>query len=314
MKKSILLVALTCSFSGVFAQDLTSKKGEPILPEAGDWAISMNADPFFTYLGNAFNGSINHAGPNTGFLGNQTIVGKKFIDEKNAYRLILRVGFTSINDKNMVIDDKQTGQTFSFPEVQGRVEDKRSIKNTNIGLGVGKEMRRGKTRLQGFYGADAMIWMSMRSVKYKYGNIMSDATVASTTGSATTTNPTTTDFNTVLPGGGFASGGKTTRQTKVSDGLTFGIGVRGFIGAEYFLLPKISIGAEYGLGLGFQLTTKGKIVTEEQGGTPNSVAEVERQSAGSSRLGLDTDINQGNLFGFAGGTLGSASLKVTFHF
>ncbi len=315
MKKSILLVALTCGFTGAFAQDLTSKKGEPILPEAGDWAISMNADPFFTYLGNAFNGSSNHAGPNTNFMsGVQTIVGKKFIDEKNAYRAILRVGFQSIGQKNLVLNDAQNGQTFSFPEVQGRVEDKISVKNTNIALGVGKEMRRGKTRLQGYYGADAMIWVSMHSVKYKYGNVMSADNSASTSGDTKTTTPTTTDFSKPLVGGGYTSGAVVKRDIKGSDGLTLGLGVRAFIGAEYFLLPKISIGAEYGWGLGFQMTTKGKTITQEQGGTPNAVAEIERKTAGNSAFGVDTDINQGNLFGFAGGALGSASLKVTFHF
>jgi hypothetical protein len=314
MKKSILLVALTCGISGVFAQDLTSKKGEPILPEAGDWAISMSADPIFTYLGNAFNGTQNHAGPNTNFLGNQTIIGKKFIDEKNAYRVIVRLGFNAITDKNLVVDDAQAGSTISFPDQPNRLEDKRSVKNTHIGLGLGKEMRRGKTRLQGYYGADAMIWLSSMSSKYTYGNIMSDANVASTTGSATTTTPTTTDFTKFDPDGTFKEGPVATRPIKQKTGLTFGIGVRGFIGAEYFILPKISVGAEYGWGLGFQLSTKGRVTTEEQGGTPNAVAEIERETAGSSRFGFDTDINQGNIFGFGNAASGTATLRVSFHF
>jgi len=192
MKKSIFIVALTLGALGTNAQDLTSKKGEPILPESGDWAISMSADPLFTYLGNAFNGSQNHAGPNTNFLGNQTIIGKKFIDEKNAYRVIVRVGFTSKTNKNLVINDAQTGSTINFPDQQEKVTDKQSIRNTNIALGVGKEMRRGKTRLQGYYGAEVMIWVASSSEKYKYGNLMSEANVSSTDGSTQTTTPTTT--------------------------------------------------------------------------------------------------------------------------
>ena len=314
MKKSILVVALTCGISGAFAQDLTSKKGEPILPEAGDWAISMSADPIFTFLGNAFNGSQNHAGPNTNFLGNQTIIGKKFIDEKNAYRVIVRLGFNNVSNKNLVIDDAQTGSTINFPEQQGRVEDKRSLKRTSVALGLGKEMRRGKTRLQGFYGADAMIWMSGGSTKYKYGNVMSDANVASTTGSTQTTTPTSTDWTKPNPDGSYASAMVAKRSIAEKQGLVFGIGVRGFIGAEYFLLPKISVGAEYGWGLGFQLQTKGKTTVEQGGGTPNTVAEIETEVAGNSRFGFDTDINQGNIFGFGGGASGNASLRVTFHF
>ncbi len=314
MKKSILGVVLAFGVSGAFAQDLTSKKGEPILPEAGDWAISMSADPIFTFLGNAFNGTQDHAGPNTSFLGQQTIIGKKFIDEKNAYRVIVRLGFTSVNNKNLVIDDAQTGSTINFPDQQARVEDKRSQKNTHVALGLGKEMRRGKTRLQGYYGADALIWVSAASTKYKYGNVMSDANVASTTGSTQTTTPTSTNWTVINPDGSFGTTAAASRPIKQKDGLVFGIGVRAFIGAEYFLLPKISVGAEYGWGIGYQLKTKGKVTTEEGGGTPNSVAEIEREVAGASTFGFDTDINQGNIFGFGNGASGTATLKVTFHF
>jgi len=35
MKKSVLGLALAFGVSSAFAQDLTSKKGEPILPEVG---------------------------------------------------------------------------------------------------------------------------------------------------------------------------------------------------------------------------------------------------------------------------------------
>jgi hypothetical protein len=47
MKKSVFMIALAFGVSSAFAQDLTSKKGEPILPEAEDWAISMDARSYF---------------------------------------------------------------------------------------------------------------------------------------------------------------------------------------------------------------------------------------------------------------------------
>jgi hypothetical protein len=309
MKKSVLVIALAFGVSGAFAQDLTSKKGEPILPEAEDWAISMNVDPIFQFIGNAFSGStaVNGA-PGVNWLNsNQTIIGKKFIDDKNAYRVLVRLGFNSQSFKNFVSDDALTTLP-SFPEQAGEVEDKFKMSNSNIAIGVGKEMRRGKTRLQGFYGADAMIWISSSKMKWEYGNTMS-----ATSGSGTTTNPTSTSWNTST---GAVTGevGTSNRPIMSKSGMTFGIGVRAFIGAEYFILPKIAIGAEYGWGLGFQMMGKGKVTTEEQGGSPNQVAEIERESAGSSKFGIDTDLNQGGMFGFMGSNTGSASLKVTFHF
>ena len=316
MKKIILaVVGLTLGAFGAFAQDLTSRKGEPILPEAGDWAISMSADPIFTYLGNAFNGSQNHAGPNTNFLGSQTIIGKKFISEKSAYRLIVRLGFTSKTNKNLVINDAETGSTINFPDQQGKVQDKQSIRNTNIALGIGKEMRRGKTRLQGYCGADAMIWMSSASIKYKYGNRMSESDVSSTIGDAKTTKPTTTVFD--MEKDSMYVQALSKRTLKTSEGVTFGLGVRAFIGAEYFILPKISIGAEYGWGIGFQVQANGKELVEQggfSGGSVYSVAEIQTETAGKTTFGADTDINRGTIFGFGGGASGTATLKVTLHF
>ena len=308
MKKSVLVIALALGVTGAFAQDLTSKKGEPILPEAEDWAISLDATPIFTYVGNAFNGTASNGGPGVNWLnGNQTIIGKKFIDEKNAYRVLVRLGFTNQTFKNMVADNSIVTPAV-FPAQDAEVEDKFKMRNTNIAIGVGKEMRRGKTRLQGYYGADAMIWISSSSNKMEYGN-----TMAATVGAGTTPTPTSTTWNTTT-GGVTSEGALGTRTLSTKSGMTFGIGVRGFIGAEYFIFPKMSVGAEYGWGIGYQMSGKGKVVEETTGGTGPTVAEQEYISAGSSKFGFDTDLNQGNIFGFKGSNTGNASLRVTFHF
>jgi hypothetical protein len=320
MKKQVFIIALTFGISGVFAQDLTSKKGEPILPEAGDWAISMNADPIFRFVGNAFNGNTSNAAANTDWLGSShTILGKKFIDEKSAYRVMVRIGYVNQVYKNMVINDAQTGTVFYFPVTQGQVEDKYKHNEMNIGIGAGKEFRRGKTRLQGYYGADVMIWMGSTKDKYQYGNKMAIEDKSTTDGNSTTTTPTTTLWNSNTASADFGTpdsiASTSYRPTVMKSGMTFGVGVRGFIGAEYFLFPKISIGAEYGWGIGYQVTGKGRSSVEtlglnEAGTVVNS--EIDTQTSGSSKFGFDTDINQGNIFGFSGA--GTASLKLTLHF
>lgn len=300
-----MIASLAFGVSSAFAQDLTSKKGEPILPEAEDWAISMDADPIFRFVGNAFNGNTGNAAPGAGFLnGNNTIIGKKFIDEKSAYRVLVRLGYTSISTKAMIGDATVTTAPV-YPEVPKMVEDKWSRNSTNIGIGVGKEFRRGKTRLQGYYGADVMIWISSLTDKYKYGNDLSVGTPAVTVANSTNfgTGNITSD-----------SYGNAARITKNKSGMTFGIGVRGFVGAEYFIFPKISVGAEYGWGIGFQSTGKGKRTVESIGGTTPQVGEIETVTSGSSRFGFDTDLNQGTIFGFRGSNTGSASLRATFHF
>jgi len=309
MKKTVLVIALALGVTGAFAQDLTSKKGEPMLPEANDWAISMNADPIFQFVGNAFSGATaTNSAPGVSWMnGEHTIIGKKFIDEKTAYRALVRIGFTSQSSKAMIAQADVVAAT--YPAAPAMVEDKMAMKNTNIGIGVGKEWRRGKTRLQGYYGADLMIWLSSSATKYTYGNALS-----TTAGHQIGVSGNTTDFGTNLSTDAY---GYSARTTTSKSGMTFGFGVRGFIGAEYFIFPKIAIGAEYGWGLGFQSAGKGKSSTESLGvnGAGNAeVGTIETVTSGSSKFGIDTDLNQNTIFGFHGSNTGNASLRVTFHF
>jgi hypothetical protein len=317
MKKQILLTACTVISMNIFSQDLTSKKGEPILPEAEDWAVSMNADPVLEFVGNAFNGNTSNNAANTDWLGSShTIVVKKFINEKSAYRIMLRLGYVNQTFKNMVVNDAESGTVFTFPDKQGVVEDKYRHSSSNICIGAGKEWRKGKTRLQGFYGADILFWMGNTKDKYSYGNEMSTVNTSSAGGASTTTTPNSTIWNTDIETAEFGTPDSvvavTSRPTLKKSGTTFGIGVRGFVGVEYFIFPKIAIGAEYGWGIGYQMRGKGREQVQMQGGSPLQVANVDTEIAGESKFGFDTDMNQSRIFGF--NNSGSASLKVTFHF
>lgn len=317
MKKHLSAIAFILVSFNLLSQDLTSKKGEPILPEAEDWAISMNADPVFEFVGNAFNGNTKNTAANTNWLSAaHTIVAKKFINEKSAYRIMLRIGYVNQTYKNMVLNDAESGTIFNFPDKQGQVEDKYRHSSSNICIGAGKEWRRGKTRLQGFYGADILIWMGSSKDKFSYGNEMSNINTSSSGGTATTTSPTSTIWNTEIEEDEFGTADTvaqvTSRPMLRKSGTTFGIGVRGFIGVEYFIFPKIAIGAEYGWGIGYQMRGKGREEEQMQGGSPLQVANVDTEIAGDSKFGFDTDMNQNKIFGF--NNSGSASLKISFHF
>ena len=189
MKKIIFSVFILSALfiANLNAQDvLKSKSGSIILPEKGDWAVSICAHPFLDYFGQFLSNSGGES-PTYDFLNSSNyIAGKYFKDATTAYRANLRIGINSGKslDPN---DPKKTIKTSSM----------------DVTLGAGIEKRRGHTRLQGLYGAQAMINLSSA----KTGDVKS-------------------------PSG-------------------FGLGVQGFIGAEYFILPKISIGGEYGWGLGF---------------------------------------------------------------
>lgn len=278
MRITSLLIAVVFLSVTSFAQDLTSKKGENFLPEEGEWAIGFDATPFLEYVGN-FLGDDNSA-PVVGYLnGVNTIYGKMYTSPTEALRAKARIGFTSSTDKAIVTD---------VTDVTNTVEDERKVSSTIVGLGLGKEYRRGNTRLQGLYGAEAFLWMMNTKTTYGYGNAL---------GSANTLN--TNVFKSGMDG-----------FTEVKSGSTIGVQLRGFVGAEYFIFPKISLGAEYGWGLTFASTGNGESTFEFFNTTDNNVESTTTETAGGSSVSLDSDINNSS----SSGLLGSMNLKMLLHF
>src|SRR5690554_3148610 len=108
MRKTILSIAIILGASSIFAQDLTSKKGENYLPEAGDWAIGIDAVPLLDYIGNIFGKTAdnNHAGniwtPNNPSF---AINGKYFYKDDLAFRGGIRLGF-STNSQTVMVGER----------------------------------------------------------------------------------------------------------------------------------------------------------------------------------------------------------------
>src|ERR1035437_9136773 len=260
MKKSVVALALAFGVTTAFAQDLTSKKGEPILPEAGDWSIGVDAGSFLNYAGNFFGKTGPNTAPGFNFLnGDQTIIGKYFTDEKTAYRAIVRIGMNSQSTSKDVAQVEPSGYVPpNFPGTYPLVTDKKQYKHNFIGLGGGIEMRKGKTRLQGYYGADAMLWFSSAHAAFTYGNALNSNNGAASSYTAGV-GGNTSDFGAsstgTYPTSNVGNGEFGGRILKTSGGSTFGIGVRGFVGVEYFILPKIAIGGEFGWGINYTRTS-----------------------------------------------------------
>ena len=137
-----------------------------------------------------------------------------------------------------------------------------------------------------------------------YGNTMAATTTTTQTASPTSTPWTYTLGSTTATGGAGAASGS--RVTSDKSGKTFGIGVRGFIGAEYFIFPKISVGGEFGWGIGYSMTGASTQKTETTGGTGPAVGTTESKGNKTSSLTLDTDKNW---FG-----TGNATLRLNLHF
>ncbi|MBA3663652.1 MAG: hypothetical protein H0W61_05535 [Bacteroidetes bacterium] len=297
MKKSIALVAVAFGVTSAFAQDLTSKKGEPILPEAGDWGIAIDATPFLNYAGNFFGKTNNNTAPTWNFFTTQqTITGKYFVDAQTAYRGSLRIGFNSNTNRAMVADIAKTAAITAtangYPAAKPMVENTFKHSNTVIGLSGGIEMRKGKTRLQGYYGGEVGILVAMNKDKFTYGNALSATTTPSLNVGVAPADAFTGGNNVTSSNPGINGLQGNARVTERNNGTTFSFGVRGFIGAEYFVLPKMSIGGEFGWGLGISTTGKTKTTYESVGnaGSGNDATgstTIEGSKSGS--FWLDTD-------------------------
>ena len=303
MKKSIALVALAFGVTNAFAQDLTSKKGEPILPEAGDYMIGIDATPFLNYAGNFFGKTTANAAPTFNFMNaNNMIVGKYFKDATTAYRVGIRLGLNNQATKKELVD--VTAPATTFPTLPSMKVDKLNHSQNTIGLTVGLEKRKGKTRLQGFYGADFMLFGSSVKDKYTYGQSVDGVTANLVAVTALNTSNFGTNITTI--GGSNATSGRVTSK-KVGNGI--GFGARAFIGAEYFILPKISIGGEFGWGIGYM--TGGKTVTTVESMNGTTKNDITQTVKNGGHFVIDTDANSTS----TGSILApSASLRLNLHF
>ncbi len=280
MKRKALFVAALVglgSFANAQTTQVTNDKGFVVTPEANDWAIGFNANPLFSYVGNAFNGSTGNTFNSQFMTGNQSIYAKMFKDENTAYRASLRIMYGS--GSQVIMQD--TASTVATPSY---IENTVKQSGAGIVLGAGIEKRRGHGRLQGYYGGEALITFggTTPNMKYEYALAMDSANVDN----------------------GYVTSGRTVSSKA---GSTFGIGVRGFIGAEYFFAPKISIAAEYGWGISYSTTSGSETVTEYYDANNNAtssareVYEVTTLGGKSGGLNIDTD----NLAG---------TIRLMFHF
>lgn len=264
---------------------LLSKKGEPILPEAKDWALSVDASPFLTYTGKLLSNAGADA-PAVNSLANYplTIGGKYFISAKQAYRARVRIGIASQTINNSVVDNQNTTLDTVY------IKDSRKSSATNVTLAFGKEFRRGKTRLQGFYGGEGIIGISTGKSIYSYGNTFSNLNVS----------PTSTDF--VTPTAlGYASAPANSRIQSESNGTGIKVAARGFVGAEYFIFPKMSIGLEFGFSLMYFNQNDGKLSSESWDAAAGSVKNKTLAKSGSRGFGIDNDNSGG-------------AIMINFHF
>ena len=219
---------------------IQNKNGVDMMPVKGEFAIGtgINMVTFTGFLGNMLN---NNTGNNLGNslyrsngLGGVMVFGKYMTSDNNAYRLGFYNDGFDVKERFEVYDDLSND-----PDTVVLDTYRQNFSSTTIS--VGYEFRRGKTRLRGIYGADALVsWSGGYHETYSYGNAM------------TYQNMAPLNF----------MGNEAERTLTTDGGAAFGLGVRAFAGVEYFVTPKICIGTEFGWSINYTNTSKSKEVTE----------------------------------------------------
>jgi hypothetical protein len=300
MKKISLLLILFVASLATWAQDsattttseepvvLKSKRGINILPEAKEWALGVSANPFLTYTGSIFRTAGNNS-PDFTYAPNLTnniaVFGKYMVDAHTAYRVRFNASVNSTADKRSILQD-ELAPDLNYPKF---TQDWRKTSSQTIVLAVGYEKRKGSSRVQGVYGGEVLLGYSNLSNTYEYGNSISQAF----------NQPTTTNF-----GNNLFQFGNTFRKTEENFGSSLFIGARGFIGVEYFIGPKVSLGGEFGYSFVYRSTGKNDFTSESWNSLTNSVQQTK------------IDSNNGNYSSFIGTQLDNldGAINLLFYF
>lgn len=296
MKRLALLIVLAFFVLNLTnAQELTNKKGQIILPQKGDIALGFDAVPVVDFALNVANIMNNtgqtaeHPGFVSGYSG--ILVGKYFLKDNLAIRVRFGVNTSTSSTSDYFFDPKDVFENPGDPSQWGLIKDVTTSSSKDLFLGTGLEFRRGHNRLQGFCGGELLFGVQSSSLAKKYAVAMSEE--------AFNNNYTNADGSLVVAD----------RLLKNSSGNAFVFGVRGFVGVEYFVAPKISIGAEFGWGFGLVTEPRGS-ATHEIWNPDNLAGEEETVKGFQSSISNGFQVDDGS-----SSTLGgSAALSLLFHF
>jgi hypothetical protein len=277
MKKILSILFIAAFAFNMNAQEgdvLKNKNGVAILPTAGDIGLGVNAGPLLNWFGNSFNNTSNNTYANSSKLystyGNPSISLKYMLSDNTAARATFGFDILSGVNNRFVTNDASNNP-------DSMLVDSRGFSEGVYTLGLGYEMRRGKGKVQGYYGGDfRMSYRDVANNSFTYANAMT----------LTNITPTTSDWNSA-PG---VTANPGTRVLETMGGNNLLLGVRPFIGVEYFVAPCVSIGTEFGWTMAYQHTAGTSNYTETfEAATGNMIYEVNKGAAASNAFVANVD-------------------------
>jgi hypothetical protein len=293
-------LALGCAVTGS-AQVLRSKEGYPVLPAKGDWSIGFDATRLIKLATLDF---VSQA---------HIITGKLMIDSATAYRAGVRIGINSWTTRNRAVNrgaaQSNTNSAHPAPLTMNDNMWQRNAFTSGVSFGI--EKRRGGGRIQGIYGVEGGIFISNSTDKFSYASGLnaSGSNPINVDSSDAMTSPILGSANNINTSPPIVGVNGWARVVERNNGFGVSVGARAFVGAEFFPLPKLSVGGEFGWGLSYTTTGRSTITYESIGvgsGGPG-VRRTTLEGSSTNVFSFDTDSGAG----FGGP---SASLRVNIYF
>ena len=287
MKRYIVLLALcVITASQVLAQDNAEKQ---YLPQKGDFSLGIDVAPVFKYVGNLFNGTTDNsvgklAGePVTGDIEgfniddiapDVSIMGKYMLTNNWAVRANLGLMMRKNIDHAYVKDDEAF---LNNPLSEDKLVDTRHINRNGLSALLGAEYHKGNRRVQGIFGAGVIVGFNQSKTNYKYANALTSVNQSPTSAWETLEN------------------GYRPLQSKTASNVFFGLA--GNVGVEWFVAPKVALGAEVNLALYYVAGGQEYVVSEGFSIAKNDV-EVRNDinAPGSDAFRFGTDNLGGSLY------------------
>lgn len=265
--KIIIVIALIlCCQISIQAQSTvendTSIQVHSFLPQAGSFAIGVDATPVFNYLGNMFNNTVG----NTLDLSRPAIYAKYYFSDKVALRAVVAISSTNNRDDFYVKDD---AAWFVDPLSNKQVVDSRTVANSDHFTSLAIQRFIGNTRLRGFVGAQVLYGAQSSKSINGYANPMSEL------------NPTPT----IAPA--FIYSAANERALEVATVKAYKVGAGAIAGFEYFVLPQLCIGGEISLNAIY--SHKGQLYSKSERMVNNELVNVDKAiSPGGNEFAVET--------------------------
>lgn len=270
------------------------------LPAKGDCSVGFSLDPLTTYIGNFFNGNTNNS---LGDLGGDpindvasglswgkpivSIMGTYMATDNLAVKANIGFGFSMTQNNQYALDE---AAAFLDPLSRAKVIDSEHRRMSTGSVALGIEYRVGKTRpVQGVFGVGANYSFGSYRSTYTYGNAITELIQAPDIAVGS--------YEQVA---GYMPNARTLSVQNPE--LIHMVGLYGSVGVEWFVAPKIALGANVNIGLYYAIN-------------PARATTYEGWNTQSMQLEQFTELVSPASQGFHFGTdnIGS-NLYVTFYF